>query len=247
MKKTTSILAAGIAIAAGAHQAAGAVEVERVKAALPTMEEAVAVVGLGQRMFERFRARRTAILTLWIDGSQVDHIVVATGYSVPNVIQTIKTSRPPSRTRGGRGDDQQARQAGAALSRAPSLPRFLFPMATIGHAGVRPFTFGLYSRPVLGGADCGSLATAPQCDPELDRGSSQCLTRSQLASRVGSGEVGDPSDGIRVPAYAAGHRSRGGRSGPEEDGWRREGPSDFIEVTRYDEKDSQDRYRSRSG
>ncbi len=36
------------------------------------------------------RARRRAILSLWIKGQTVEHIAELTGYKIPNVIETIE-------------------------------------------------------------------------------------------------------------------------------------------------------------
>ena len=93
MTKTTRIvLLAGLALVTVADAQAETVDrkdLESVKSAFPSLDEVSTVADLGGKLFQRLRARRNAVLKRWVSGDQVDQIAANTGYTIPNVIQTI--------------------------------------------------------------------------------------------------------------------------------------------------------------
>lgn len=55
----------------------------------PKPAEVTAFSELSSGLFDRYRIRRREVLALWIQGKRVHHIAAETGYTVPNVIETI--------------------------------------------------------------------------------------------------------------------------------------------------------------
>lgn len=55
----------------------------------PKPEEVTAFSDLSARLFDRYRIRRKEVLGLWIQGKRVNEIAAETGYTIPNVIETI--------------------------------------------------------------------------------------------------------------------------------------------------------------
>lgn len=56
-------------------------------------DDAQTIVNLGGVFLDRFQARRSAVLSLWVDGEPVDRIAAKTGYKVEVVITTIENYR----------------------------------------------------------------------------------------------------------------------------------------------------------
>ncbi len=55
----------------------------------PKPAEVTAFSELSSGLLDRYRVRRKEVLALWIQGKRVNHIAAETGYTVPNVIETI--------------------------------------------------------------------------------------------------------------------------------------------------------------